>query len=63
MLEMRLKSKRAILTLKYPIEHGIITNYEDMEKIWHTTSSESLQKSTLSSSLRLLSTKRQTEKR
>ncbi|KAK2104345.1 hypothetical protein P7K49_018201 [Saguinus oedipus] len=23
------------LTLKYPIEHGIITNWDDMEKIWH----------------------------
>ena len=31
------QSKRAILTLKYPIEHGIVTNWEDMEKIWHHT--------------------------
>nr|6ICV_C Chain C, Actin, cytoplasmic 1 [Homo sapiens]6ICV_D Chain D, Actin, cytoplasmic 1 [Homo sapiens] len=22
-------------TLKYPIEHGIVTNWDDMEKIWH----------------------------
>ncbi|XP_034314728.2 actin, cytoplasmic [Magallana gigas] len=29
------QSKRDILTLKYPIEHGIITNWDDMEKIWH----------------------------
>ncbi|CAG5123309.1 unnamed protein product [Candidula unifasciata] len=29
--------KRDILTLKYPIEHGIIVNWEDMEKIWHHT--------------------------
>uniref|UniRef100_A0A4W5JTC2 Actin, alpha, cardiac muscle 2 n=1 Tax=Hucho hucho TaxID=62062 RepID=A0A4W5JTC2_9TELE len=28
---------RGILTLKYPIEHGIITNWDDMEKIWHHT--------------------------
>ncbi|XP_020835682.1 actin-4-like [Phascolarctos cinereus] len=29
--------KRAILTLKYHIEHGIVTNWDDMEKIWHHT--------------------------
>nr|XP_028682129.1 POTE ankyrin domain family member G isoform X1 [Macaca mulatta] len=29
--------KRGILTLKYPMEHGIITNWGDMEKIWHHT--------------------------
>ncbi|ELP87062.1 actin, putative [Entamoeba invadens IP1] len=26
-----------ILTLKYPIEHGIVNNWDDMEKIWHHT--------------------------
>merc|ERR1711988_749667 len=30
-------SPRGILTLKYPVEHGIITNWDDMEKIWHHT--------------------------
>ena len=29
------QAKRGVLTLKYPIEHGIITNWDDMEKIWH----------------------------
>lgn len=30
------QSKRGILTLKYPIEHGIITNWDDMEKVPRT---------------------------
>merc|ERR1719229_201591 len=30
-------SKRGILKLQYPIAHGIVTNWEDMEKIWHHT--------------------------
>jgi len=30
-------SKKGILALKYPIEHGIITSWEDMEKIWQHT--------------------------
>ncbi|KAJ3544611.1 hypothetical protein NMY22_g2717 [Coprinellus aureogranulatus] len=31
------QSKRGILSLKYPIEHGIVTNWDDMEKIFHHT--------------------------
>ena len=31
------QNKRGILTLKYPIEHGIVTNWDDMEGIWHHT--------------------------
>jgi len=31
------QAKRGILQLKYPIEHGIVTNWDDMEKIWHHT--------------------------
>ncbi|KAI6648084.1 Actin-4 [Oopsacas minuta] len=31
------QSKRGILALQYPIEHGIVTNWDDMEHIWHHT--------------------------
>ena len=31
------QARRGMLTLKYPIEHGIVTNWDDMEKIWHHT--------------------------
>ncbi|KAK4433767.1 actin [Sesamum alatum] len=31
------QSKRGILTLNYPIEHGVVSNWDDMEKIWHHT--------------------------
>ena len=31
------QSKRGILTLKYPVEHSIITNWDDLEKIWNHT--------------------------
>lgn len=29
--------RRGVLSLRYPIEHGIVTNWDDMEKIWHYT--------------------------
>merc|ERR1711874_898031 len=32
---------RGVLSLNYPIEHGIVTSWDDMEKIWqHTYFSE-----------------------
>ncbi|MES1902729.1 MAG: actin, partial [Paramarteilia canceri] len=31
------QSKRGILKMIYPIEHGIINNWDDMEKIWYHT--------------------------
>jgi actin-related protein len=35
------EEKRGILLLKYPIEHGIVEDWEDMEKIWdHTFTNE-----------------------
>jgi actin, other eukaryote len=29
------QARRGVLNLNYPIEHGIVTNWDDMEKIWH----------------------------
>jgi actin-related protein len=31
------QNMRGVLHIKYPIEHGIVTSWEDMEKIWHHT--------------------------
>ena len=31
------QAKRGILVLKYPIEHGIVENWDDMEQIWNHT--------------------------
>ncbi len=31
------QSKRGVLTLKYPMKDGVVTNWDDMEKIWHHT--------------------------
>lgn len=31
------QSKRGILKLTYPIVHGIVKNWDDMEMIWHHT--------------------------
>lgn len=25
------------MTLRYPLEFGVVTNWDDMEKIWHQT--------------------------
>ena len=30
-------SRQGILTLNYPIEHGVCTNWDDMEQIWYHT--------------------------
>ncbi|MCL4124293.1 UNVERIFIED_CONTAM: hypothetical protein GTU68_056308, partial [Idotea baltica] len=29
--------KKGVLSLRYPIKHGIVTNWEHMEMIWHHT--------------------------
>ncbi|XP_049388726.1 actin-104-like [Solanum stenotomum] len=30
-------SKRGVLTLKHPIERGVVRNWDDMEELWHYT--------------------------
>ncbi len=31
------QSHRGVLSLNYPVEHGVVNNWDDMEKIWHHT--------------------------
>merc|ERR1712036_146239 len=31
------QQKRGILLLKYPLEHGVVQNWDDMEKVWRHT--------------------------
>lgn len=33
---------RGLLKIKYPIEHGIVTDWDDMEKIWNWVYTEEL---------------------
>jgi actin-related protein len=35
------QARRGVLTLKYPIEHGIVTNWDDMEKVCDSFESRS----------------------
>lgn len=36
------QSKRGVLKLRYPIEHGIVSNWDDMEMIWEHTFNDQL---------------------
>jgi actin-related protein len=49
------QSKRGILTLKYPIEHGIVTNWDDMEKVGLCFSRISFNKNLMKTSLKISS--------
>mmetsp|Transcript_2087 Transcript_2087/g.1959 ORF Transcript_2087/g.1959 Transcript_2087/m.1959 type:complete len:120 (-) Transcript_2087:911-1270(-) len=31
------QAKKGVLKIKYPIEHGVVTDWDDMEKIWNHT--------------------------
>ncbi|KAK6457970.1 centractin actin-related protein of the dynactin complex [Scheffersomyces xylosifermentans] len=36
------QENRGLLRLSYPIEHGIVNNWDDMERLWHHTYSQDL---------------------
>ena len=38
----RAQELRGLLKIKYPLEHGIVTNWDDMEKIWQYVYTEEL---------------------
>ena len=42
---------RGLLKIKYPMEHGIVTDWDDMERIWNWVYAEEL--GTLSEEVRL----------
>ena len=37
------QTKMGLLSLNYPIEHGVVTNWDDMVRIWHHIFYEELQ--------------------
>jgi centractin len=43
---------RGLLKIKYPMEHGIVTDWDDMERIWSWVYAEEL--GTLSEEVRVL---------
>ena len=47
----RAQEFRGLLKIKYPIEHGIVTDWDDMERIWNWVYTEEL--GTLSEEVRL----------
>lgn len=38
----RAQEYRGLLKIRYPMEHGIVTNWDDMEKIWNWVYQEEL---------------------
>jgi hypothetical protein len=46
----RAQEYRGLLKIRYPMEHGIVTNWDDMEKIWNWVYQEEL--ATLSEEVR-----------
>jgi centractin len=50
---------RGLLKIRYPLEHGIVTDWDDMEKIWEYVYSEGLK--TMSEEVGWYSLPQQTE--
>lgn len=48
----RAQELRGLLKIRYPVEHGIVTDWEDMERIWAWTYAEELR--TLSEEVSLM---------
>lgn len=38
----RAQELRGLLKIKYPIEHGVVTDWDDMERIWNWVYTEGL---------------------
>lgn len=36
------RANRGLLRLSYPLEHGVVTNWDDMERVWHHAYTRSL---------------------
>ncbi len=48
----RAQELRGLLKIRYPLEHGIVTDWDDMERIWEWVYGEGLK--TLSEEVRLV---------
>ena len=38
----KVQDMRGLLSIRYPMKHGVVMNWEDMEKIWQYIYSEEL---------------------
>ena len=54
----RAQELRGLLKIRYPLEHGIVTDWEDMERIWEWVYGEGLKTLSEEVSLRLVTGKR-----
>lgn len=54
----RAQELRGLLKIRYPIEHGIVTDWEDMERIWQYIYTDELKTLSEEVELELLHVKR-----